>query len=173
MPAPTGVPPASTSRCSAFDASSWPRARASTSCWGGWRQPSRPPTVHSCSPRPSVARTTAGRGGLDGSRVDEPDVFPAAPGPADVREPERLQRYEQAFASISPAVGAGVEGAASDEVVAAFAATVGLVEAYAYLSFARRTGRDDVAVSALHRLGERLPRPAPDAAGYLEPELTD
>ncbi|MGH9275361.1 MAG: hypothetical protein ACRDZU_12010, partial [Acidimicrobiales bacterium] len=82
------------------------------------------------------------------------DAFLAAPGPPAVPEPERLERYERAAAT----AGDGL------------ADTMGVEAAYAFLSYAQRALADPMWETELGALGERLPRPEPDAP-YLEVEL--
>lgn len=95
------------------------------------------------------------------------DAFLAQPGPDAVPEPERLDRYERALAE------ARTVGATDSEVVRALAEAVGVEEAYAYLSFARRPQDGSLRRAASVELGGRLPEPGPDRAPYLELELVD
>jgi len=125
-----------------------------------------------------IERISEATGVFDVRRFDELDDFLAAPGPSDVPEPERLQRYEVALSTAIERVSAaradgGVDAPVVDEVVAALTAAVGVETAYAYLCFARRTQMGGLPAAAIRQLDRRLPLAAPDAAPYLELELVD
>src|SRR4051794_38160275 len=125
-----------------------------------------------------IERISEATGVFDARRFDQLDDFLAAPGPADIPEPERLNRYEVALAAAIERVTAaradgGADAPVQDEVVAALAAAVGVEAAYAYLCFARGTQLGALRAAAIRQLGSRLPRPAPDAAPYVELELAE
>src|SRR5205814_860738 len=88
-----------------------------------------------------IERISERTGVFEARRFEELDDFLAAPGPTDVPEPERLDRYERALATVVERVMAARAdgGGAPDDVVAALTAEVGVETAYAYLCFARRT----------------------------------
>ena len=112
-----------------------------------------------------IERISEAMGVFDARRFDELDEFLAAPGPSDVRDPERLHDHEAALATIG--------AAEPDEVATALAAAVGSDTAYAYLSFSQRTRHGPLPEAAIRQLGWRLPDPAPDEAPYVELELAD
>ena len=125
-----------------------------------------------------IERISEATGVFDASRYDQLDEFLAAPGPADVPEPERLHRYELALAEaiqrVAPASASGhVDPPAPDDVVGALAAAVGVETAYAYLCFARRAQLDDLRAAAVRLLDRRLPLAADDTAPYVELELAE
>jgi superfamily II DNA or RNA helicase len=125
-----------------------------------------------------IERISEATGVFDARRFDDLDDFLAAPGPAVVPEPERLHHYELALATAIERATAGRDdrgafGPVHDDVVTGLAATLGVETAYAYLCFARRTRLGSLRPAAVRQLGRRLPRPAPDAAPYLELELAD
>src|SRR4051812_24402465 len=125
-----------------------------------------------------IERISEATGVFDARHFGALDDFIAAPGPVDVPEPERLHRYEVALATAMERVTAGRgDGGADtplqDAVVTTLAAEVGVEAAYAHLCFARRTELGALRSAAMRQLGPRLPRPAPDAAPYLELELAE
>jgi RNA polymerase primary sigma factor len=115
-----------------------------------------------------IERISEANAVFDSARFDELDAFLAAPGPATVREPERLEEYERAAAAAGVVPGVALDDACVD----ALAGVLGVEPAYALLAFARlhRPAADGAA--ALDRLDARLVQPA-DAQPYLEPELVN
>lgn len=125
-----------------------------------------------------IERISEATGVFNARSFDEIDDFLAAPGPADVPEPERLRHYELVLASTLDGVaaarrGGGTSGEERDDVVAGFAAAVGVETAYAYLCFARQAQLGALRAAAIRQLDPRLPRPAADSAPYLELEQAD
>jgi RNA polymerase primary sigma factor len=122
-----------------------------------------------------IERISEASGTFDPDRFADLDAFLAPAGPDVVPEPERLGRIEAALADARTPTGGPSQEAAggpSDvEVVEAFATDVGVETAYAYLRFARYSAETLGAVAELE-LADRLPAPGPDAAPYLEVELT-
>lgn len=106
-----------------------------------------------------IERISDALGVFDGRQSGELDAFLAAPGPADVPEPERLERYERAAAD----AGHDLQKA------------LGAEGAYALATFARTTtagSRWALGPEELEALEARLPAPAAEAP-YLEIELPD
>ena len=104
---------------------------------------------------------------FDGTQLDLLDAFLAQPGPQEVPEPERLEKYERAAAAaVSTAPGIAL----ANGIVDALAEELGVEVAYAFLSFARHqtSARRE---AASRRLGARLARPDRYAQPYLELEL--
>ena len=131
-----------------------------------------------------IERISEATGVFDTGSYEQLDEFLAAPGPGEVPEPERLQRYELALAtavqrlrasgtSADADAGAGARARANDDVIDALADVVGVDTAYAYLCFGRRPQLDTLRAAATNRLGPRLPTPDPDEGPYLEPELAE
>src|SRR3954470_3294088 len=125
-----------------------------------------------------IERISEATGVFDASHFGALDEFLAAPGSTDVPEPARLHRYEVALATAMERVTAGrgdggADAPLQDAVVTTLAAAVGVEAAYAHLCFARRTELGALRSAAMRQLGPRLPRPAPDAAPYLELELAE
>jgi superfamily II DNA or RNA helicase len=84
---------------------------------------------------------------FDGAADGRLDDFLGAPGPPQVREPERVDRHAPPPSDAEAA--------------------------YALLAFGRSGSPGADAAAELERLEPRLPRPEPDAAPYLEVELPD
>src|SRR4051794_6185817 len=94
-----------------------------------------------------IERISEATGVFDATSYEQLDNFLAAPGPADVPEPERLHRYELALATAveritAASTASGAEGLQPGDVVCALAETLGAETAYAYLCFARRPQLD-------------------------------
>lgn len=128
-----------------------------------------------------IERISDALGVFDPRRIAALDGFLAAPGPAEVPEPERLERYERAVAEVL-----GADEPISSLRVDALVDALGIEPAYAYLAFARpdRLGAEQPGVLAA--LERRLPVPPVDgesdgdghgehgdAGPYLEIALTD
>ena len=105
---------------------------------------------------------------FDSARFEELDGFLAEPGPASVRDPERLEHYDR----VAAAAGVMTGGALDAAEVNRLADAVGVEAAYAYLVFARRERPGPDGFAALDRLDARIPQPA-DTHSYLEPELVE
>ncbi len=115
-----------------------------------------------------IERISMATGVFDGAQFAALDTFLAAPGPEVVPEPERLERYEHAVATVASA-----PDLAPDRMVETLADDLGVEVAYAFLSFARRDRPDPRYDAAIRELDRRLPQPARDAAPYLELELAN
>jgi RNA polymerase primary sigma factor len=96
-----------------------------------------------------IERISEATGFFDSTKFDELDQFLAAPGPADVPEPEYVEHR-----------------AAADPVE-------DVEVAYAQLAFTNRSGMDEARSAELQRLEPRLPAPTDDADRYLEFVLPD
>src|SRR4051795_11913354 len=103
-----------------------------------------------------IERISDSTGVFDGKQLATLVAFLAAPGPAVVTEPAR----------VDATVGAGVDAEA-------LADTIGLEPAYAYLSFAAHDALPARRAAAISALGPRLPFPDADASPYIELELTE
>src|SRR4029079_6953282 len=103
---------------------------------------------------------------FDSERFDELDGFLAEPGPREVPEPERVERYERA----AEAAGVAIEGSLDDHAAGTLADALGVETAYAILAFARRHQPSQRALSAIGVLAARLPG-HDSAQPYVEPEL--
>jgi superfamily II DNA or RNA helicase len=93
-----------------------------------------------------LERISEATGRFDRAHFDELAAFIAAPGPAVVRSPEHLERYEQAAGPFDPET------------------------QYALLAFTSDGTRSVADEAELVRLGRALPEPD-SGADYLEPEL--
>ncbi len=102
-----------------------------------------------------IERISDATGVFDGARFAGLDTFLAAPGPEVVPEPEHLERYERAVATV-----AASPDTARDRVDEALAAAMGVEVAYAFLAFAQSGSNDPRIEPALARLDARLPAPA-------------
>lgn len=125
-----------------------------------------------------IERIAEQTGVFDGRRSEEIDAFLSSPGPEQVPEPERLDRYESALVHARAGAHPGDQGSSGpseDEVVRAFAAEVGREAADAYLRFARGAADEGLRAAAWRELGRHRPEPGPEpgATPYLEMPLVE
>ena len=111
-----------------------------------------------------IARISDAIGVFEAAPVEELAAFLAQPGPAEVPEPERLERYVPQLAAL--AGGSGVE---PDATIEALTRDVGVEVTYALLSYPRCEPSHAQYEAAVRLLDPRLPQA--EAAPYLEVEL--
>ena len=111
-----------------------------------------------------IARISEAMGVFEAARVGELAAFLAQPGPDEVPEPERLERYVPQLAAL-----AGASGAELDATIEALTRDVGVEVTYALLSYPRGERSHAQYEAAVRLLDARLPDP--EQAPYLEVEL--